>query len=152
MKKLFLTMLVICMLLAAFPVTANAAGYGDGNDIIWLDNGCYITIETYIYESRAASTKSASRNYTCTDSNGAELWKATLYGTFTYTGTTSTCTASSCTVSITNDAWYTISKTASKSGNAATADVVMGKKFLGIKIDEESVSMRLTCDANGNLS
>lgn len=39
-----------------------------------------------------------------------------------------------------------------KSGNTATADLVMGRKFLGITVQKETLNMTLTCDANGNLS
>jgi hypothetical protein len=121
-------------------------------NIIYLDDGGYITVQTELILVRATQTKSAKRTYTYHANSGDEEWKAVLTGTFTYTGTTSTCTSSSCTVSITNTNWYEVSKTVGKSGNKATADLIMGRKFLGITIKKETINMTLTCDANGNLS
>lgn len=152
MKKIFLIMLTMCMLLSAFAAPVSAAENETNRDIILLDNGCYITVELNVLDSRAASVKTGNKVYRYYGSDGVEVWRATLYGTFTYTGTSSNCASASCTVSITDDAWYTISNSYAKSGNSAVADVVMGRKILGIKIDEETVSVRLTCDVNGNLS
>ena len=152
MKKGLLIALVMCMVLTSVAMPIKADENETNSNIIYLDNGYYITVELNVTDSRATSTKSGNKVYVFRNSNGGEEWRATLYGTFTYTGASSLCTSASCTVSITNTAWYTISNTYSKSGNFATADVVIGRKFLGIKIDEETISIRLTCDANGNLS
>lgn len=112
----------------------------------------YITVTLACTESRAANSKTGSKTYTFTGNNGNEEWKAVLRGTFTYTGTSATCTAANCDVTITNTAWYVVSKNPYKSGNSAVCDLTMGRKFLGITVAKENVSMRLTCDANGNLS
>lgn len=152
MKKTLLVMLAMCMLISIFTVPVSAAENETDRDIIMLDNGCYITVELNVLDSRAASVKTGNKAYVCRNSSGAELWRATLYGTFTYTGTSSNCASASCTVTITDDAWYTISNSYARSGNSAVADVVMGKKLFGIKIGEEAISVRLTCDVNGNLS
>ena len=55
-------------------------------------------------------------------------------------------------MTITNTNWYIVSKSATKSGNAAVGELTMGRKFLGIIVEKVPVSMRITCDANGNLS
>ena len=34
----------------------------------------------------------------------------------------------------------------------AVGELTMGRKFLGITVEKVPVSMRITCDANGNLS
>lgn len=152
MRKRFLILLTVCMLLSAFAAPVSAAENETGRDIIMLDDGCYITVELNVQDSRLASVKTGNKVYRFYDSDGAEVWRATLYGTFTYTGTSSNCASASCSVTISNDSWYTISNSYARSGNSAVADVVMGKKFLGIKVQEEAISMRLTCDVNGNLS
>ena len=102
--------------------------------------------------SRSSGTKSGRATYNYYDSNGARGWTAVLNGTFTYTGSSATCTASNCNITIYDSAWYTVSKSASKSGNSATAAVTMGKKLLGVTVTRVPVDLILTCDANGNLS
>lgn len=121
-------------------------------NIIYLDDGSYITVELTWADTRATNTKTATKTYTNKASNGDEQWRAVLRGTFTYTGTTVACTAASCDVTITNTNWYIVSKSATKSGNAAVGELTMGRKFLGITVEKIPVSMRITCDANGNLS
>ena len=153
MRTLFKIAILVVLVLAMFPVSVFAAeDTQNTNDIIYLEDGSYITIELVVMESRATNTKTGSKIYRYKDSDGVELWSATLTGTFSYTGSSATCTASSVSVSIISDNWHNISKSASKSGASATGEVTMGKKFLGITINKETVSMRLTCSASGTLS
>lgn len=149
LKVIVLALLILTML--PFSVIA-AAEVETTSEIIYLDDGSYITIEITQMESRASGTKSGSKTYTYRGSDGNEKWKAVLRGTFSYTGTSATCTASSCDVTITDTDWYIVSKTTSKSGNSAVGELTMGHKFIGITISKESISMKITCDANGNLS
>ena len=153
MKKL--TKLIVCVLLLAFvlPNVAQATAVKEQTQqIICFEDGSYITVEISEIETRANSTKSGKKTYVYNSSSGDEQWRAVLSGTFTYTGTTATCTASSGSVTIANDAWYTVSKTSSKSGASAILDLTMGRKFLGITVEKKAINMKLTCDKNGNLS
>ena len=109
-------------------------------------------MELEVIENRAAGTKTGSKTYRYKGSDGVEKWSAVLSGIFTYTGTSATCTSAGCSVSISDTAWYLISKTSNRSGSSAIGEVIMGRKFLGITIDEETLGMRITCDVNGNLS
>lgn len=153
MKRLVKIVVSTLLVLALLPVSTLAATEAPKTeDIIYLDNGCYITVELTVTEARAARSKSGSKTYICHANDGSEEWRAVLNGTFSYTGTSSLCTVANCTVTITNTNWYEVSKTATRSGNAAVAELTMGRKFLGITIDKESYTMRITCDANGNLS
>lgn len=152
MKRFIAFILLAAMLISCVPFAASASEHLSSKEIIYLEDSSYIVIELNVTEHRSASSKTASKSYTCTANNGEEKWKATLTGTFTYNGTSASCTAASCTVSITDDVWYVISKSASKSGNSAIGNVVMGRKFLGIKIDEETLNMKITCDASGSIS
>ena len=153
MNKCIKFFTIIALLVALLPMNAFASEKTDhAVDIIYLADGSYITIQTELLPTRAAQTVTGNKTYTYTSNSGEEHWRAVFSGTFTYTGTTSTCTASSCTVTITNTNWYEVSKTAGKSGNTATADLVMGRKFWGITVQKETLNMTLTCDANGNLS
>ena len=153
MKKF--TKVIVCMLLFALvlPNAVQATAVKEqSEDVFYFDDGSYITVEISVIETRANSTKSGKKTYVYNSSDGAELWRAVLSGTFTYTGTTATCTASSGSVTIANDAWYTVSKTSSKSGASAILDLTMGRKILGITIEKKTINMKLTCDKNGNLS
>lgn len=152
MKRFFTAFLLALFLVTLFsPTAVSAAAPTSAQEIIYLEDG-YITVTLECMESRAANSKTGSKTYTFTGNNGNEEWKAVLRGTFTYTGTSATCTAANCDVTITNTAWYVVSKNPYKSGNSAVCDLTMGRKFLGITVSKENVSMRLTCDANGNLS
>lgn len=149
--RIIISFLLLFALL--FPANVNANSAPDTvSEIIYLDNGCYITIKTTILAERSSTVRRGNRSYIYKNSSGVEEWRATIYGTWTYTGTSATCTAVSCSTTITDTVWYEISNTTGKSGATATAEVTMGEKFLGITINKESISLRLTCDANGNLS
>ena len=153
MKRLF-TLAVLCaILITLLPVNTYATVETEVDEsIIYLDEGNYITIELIWADTRASGTKTASKTYTYKSSDGEEQWRAVLRGTFSYTGSSATCTAASCDVTITNTNWYVVSKSATKSSNTAKGELTMGRKFLGITIDKEPITMRITCDANGNLS
>lgn len=152
MKRFLSIALIIAALIALFSINTYALTNTQADDIIYLEDGSYITIELTWTETRASNTKTGSKTHRYYNSNGVEEWKAVLRGTFTYTGNSATCTAASCDVTITNTNWYVVSKSAAKSGNAAVGELTMGRKFLGITIDKEPISIRITCDANGNLS
>lgn len=153
MKRFIFLMVTVCLFVAVLPMNGQAVVLSENNeDVLYLDDGSYITIEINDVNSRAISSKTASKTYTYCNSSGVVQWKAVLNGTFSYDGTTATCTASICTVSISNDNWYVISKTTSKNGGTANAELTMGLRHLGITTKRESITMRLTCDKNGNLS
>lgn len=144
-------LLAFLMVLTMIPVRAEAAQVIDTR-IEYLPDGSYI--ETVITESvsRASGTKTGSKAQRLVDSDGTELWNIRLQGTFSYNGTSATCTNAVCTVTVSADNWYVVSKSAGKSGATASAEVTMGKKFLGITISKPEYSLTLTCDKNGNLS
>ena len=153
MKRLFSVVLIAVLIIALLPYKTYANTEAQANEnVIYLDDGNYITIELTWVESRASGTKTGSKTYRYNDSDGVEQWCAVLRGTFTYTGSSATCTASSCDVTISDSNYYVVSKEVSKSGNSALCALTVGKKFLGITIDKDTVNMSITCDANGNLS
>lgn len=152
MKKFAIIITIVFLLSVLLPTQVFAAEPTQTEEIIYFEDGSYITIVITSIESRAAYTKTGSRTLTYRNSSGEEQWEAVLRGSFTYDGTTSSCTSSSCTVTISNTNWYTISKIASKSGNTAKVDLKMGLRFAGSTIDEKSSTITLSCDANGKLS
>lgn len=145
--------ILIFAILTLLPLQTFAAPQTEQYDeVIQLDNGYYITVELRTYQTRAVNTITGSKIYIYRNSTGAEEWRAVLHGTFTYTGTSAVCTVPTLDVSITNTAWHIISKTATRSANEAIGSLTMGLKFLGITIDEVPITMKITCDSNGNLS
>ena len=151
LKRVICTLLIATIILV-LPINTRATPAVDTTSIMYLDDGSYITITIDETGSRASGTKSGRKTYTYTASNGDICWESTLTGTFTYTGTTATCTASNCSVTVYESNWYTVSKSASKSGNTATATFTMGRKVLGITIAKDTYEITLSCDKDGNLS
>ena len=121
-------------------------------DTFYFENGSYIRVEIFSTDLRETGRKIGHKDYTYYNSDGEEQWRATLTGSFTYTGTSATCTSSSCSIAISNSNWSIVSKTADRSGNSATATVIMARKLSGVIIDNAETHIRLTCDSDGNLS
>lgn len=153
MKRILSIVLLTVFLLNVIPLSGFAQPLHQSNvTVIYLDNGGYIVEEIITIESRALNMTMGTKTDRYYNSNHVEEWRAVLTGTFSYNGSSATCTVSACDVTITNTNWYVISKSADKSGNVARCSVTMGRKALGITVDEESISLKLTCDPNGNLS
>lgn len=121
-------------------------------EIVYLEDGGYLIIETVQTMSRSANTTSGFTRITCNTDSGNTEWRAILTGTFTYDGTTATCTESTVTTYVYANNWYEVSKTAGKSGNTATGSVTMGRTVLGITVAKEAYNMTLTCSPNGTLN
>lgn len=152
MKRFLCVLMVAALLAALVPMNCLALEVEEETVTARFDDGSYITESIQVYHTRASGTVTGSKVKTYYGENGVAEWKAVLTGTFTYTGTSSTCTNASCTVTIYESAWYTISKSASKSGNTAYGSVTMGYKLLGVTIKEVPANLSLKCDENGNLS
>ena len=149
MKKLVVFMLCAALIVPLLPVVGYAA---EGEkEIMHFADGSYLLIELSANGSRATEQVTGNKKYTYYDGNNTAQWRATLTGTFTYTGSSATCTASSVDMTIYNSDWYVSYKTAGKSGNKATASVMM-KKTSDKVTSSVPVSLTLSCDASGNLS
>lgn len=149
MKKMISLCLCIPVVFSLLPLSVFAS---TTQDVICFEDGSYLTVQLEQKESRASGSVTGSKTYTYKASDGTSQWQAVLTGTFSYTGSSATCTASSCSVTIYKSDWYTISKSASKSGNKATGTATVGRKSLGVTVDQKTANMSLSCDANGNLS
>ena len=150
-KRIVSALLVLAIVIALIP-SAFAADLAKESDVIYFEDGSYLTFTLREISARASGTKTGTKACTYTASDGTVSWEAVLTGTFTYTGTTATCTASSCSITIYENAWYTVSKSATRSGNTANAAITMGRKVLGITVTKKDYAWSLSCDKNGNLS
>lgn len=150
-KKVVAILLALILVLAVMPIQAVAVEVV-ASEIEYLPGGGYI--ETVTTESTywASGMKTGSKVKRYVDSDGTELWNIRLQGTFSYTGTAATCTNAVCNVTVLANNWYVVSKSASKSGAKASADVTMGMKVLGITVSKSSYQLTLACDKNGNLT
>jgi len=148
--KRFLTFILVISLVFSLPLFASAT-QNTNEDIIYMDDGSYIIVTIDSMDTRATGSKTGSKSYNFYSSNDELEWKAVLSGTFTYNGTSATCTSSSCNITVYQNNWYEISKTATRSGNTAYATFTMGRKVLGITVSKKDYSLTLSCDANGIL-
>ena len=146
MKRVVSVLMLVFILFSALPMAGAAEAVSE--ERIELGDGYYLIAETFQSGARASKSVSGSKPYTCYDSAGTALWKVTLYGTFTYTGSSATCTASSISTTIYDSSWSTGSKSASKSGNKATGSATMKKST----VKSVPVSLSLSCSASGSLS
>lgn len=149
MKRVICVFLVALMVVAVLPVGAFAA---ETEEITYFSDGSYVIRSIDRSFGLERSRKSGSSVYRYYGNNGDLEWTATLSATFTYDGSSATCTSSSCSVSVSNSAWYVISKSSDESGNTATGTVTMGYKTLGITTNKKTIDLILSCDADGNLS
>lgn len=152
MKRLLCVILLLLMIISFFPVNTQAAETGTPDYLFYTDDGGYIIMYIEELGTRVSNSKTGSRVFEYYNNDHEIQWRATLTGTYLYTGTTATCTSSRCDVVIYNSAWYVISKSSGMLGAKATAELSMGRKVLGVTVERKNVSMALSCDANGNLS
>lgn len=162
MKRILSFLFAIILLFAVAPSSsASAEGEAALIETIYYQDGSFavitVTEEVSMIKddtfSRAFSyIRNGSKTYTYYNSSGVAEWSATLNASFTYDGSTATCTAANCQVTIYDNAWYVISNSSGYSGNTATANVSVGYRVLGVSVGTKSITITLSCDANGNLS
>ena len=150
MKRIICSLLAVILMLSCVPIFGNAAERGQ--EIIQFEDGSYIITEVITRGTRASGSTSGNKTSTYYNKSGVAQWKAVLNGAFTYNGSSATCTSASCSVTIYNSEWYTVSKSASKSGSTAYGSVTMGTVALGTVEDQVSANLNIKCDKNGNLS
>ena len=150
MRKIMCCALAAILMLCIIPIYGNAAERE--SEIIRFEDGSYAIVGIVTNEARTSGSISGNKPYTYYSSNGVAQWKAVLSGSFTYTGSSATCTKSNCSVTVYNSEWYTISKSAGKSGNTATGSFSMGRKLMGTTVETKDITLTLSCDKNGNLS
>lgn len=118
-----------------------------------LGNGFYmdIIIKEENINNRATSTKGGSKtlNYRNGDT---VLWSATVYGTFTYNGSSSSCSKASASAVSSSSAWKIIEYNAQRNGSTAIANVQAKRYYLGIPVQTVNDEIRLSCSKSGVLS
>ena len=150
-KNLAFTLLLtlLCCTIFCYPVSATTV---TETSIEMLENGDYIeTIITYYETNSRVATKSGSKTSNYKNSSGEIMWSVTVYGSFTYNGTTSSCTSVSHSTSSPGDGWSIKNSSSSKSGNCATANATATLKIL-LASQDHSMTVNLYCSPYGILS
>lgn len=158
MKKL-ISYLLTFTLLFSFSATAFALSPSTQSEQIeyeYLEDGSYIV--TIITEnnnsdiSLLSTTKTGSKKSVYYNSDNEAMWSITVTGTFTYGDGTSKCTSSSVTTESYNSTWKISDKSATKSGNKASASCT-AKQYIGILVGKTvNKTITLTCSSTGTLS
>lgn len=158
MKKFicYATLIIMILSTMSFNVVAYSTNTNETttSTVTYLKDGSYLvtTISEDSSSTRATNTKSGSKTTTYYSATDEALWKATLKGTFSYTGSSATCTAASETHTVYDSSWKITSATATKNGNKAIGAFVAKHYVLGIPIQTIEKSLTITCSASGTLS
>lgn len=120
----------------------------------YLGDGIYV--ETYVIDHKiscfATNTVSKTKVSDYKNSKGTLIYRISVTGTFTYNGTSATCTASSVNAETYLSDWKVVSKSASKSGNTASATAIFSQYLNGHLIQSKNPTITLTCSATGVVS
>ncbi|MBQ2943721.1 MAG: hypothetical protein IJD93_03355 [Ruminococcus sp.] len=152
-KTLIITLILTLICCSALCVPASAVETTKTETTIqYLENGDYIkTTITYFETNSRAATKSGSKTSEYYNNDGDTMWSVTVYGTFTYNGTTSSCTSVSRSASAYDSSWSIKSSSCSKSGNCASATATATQKLL-IGSKDFTKTVNLYCSPYGILS
>ncbi len=99
-----------------------------------------------------ASSKSGSKTTTFYNADNEAMWYVKVTGTFTYGNGTSTCTNSVVTAEAYGSTWKISEKSASKSGNTASATATAKHYFTFVCIQTVTETVTLSCSSTGVLS
>lgn len=127
---LFLMMLLSCHAFAAEPAEVTTI---------------YTTIDIHS-EIYSGESISGGKTYTYHSADDTPLWQAEIWGEFEFTTDGVRCRDAGYDVEVIDDLWYVISAEAHPSGSVALGHVVLGRRFLGVTVDRETVVMVLTTD------
>ena len=147
MRKVIVSLVLVSLLigLCSLPVTAEPY------NVVYFDDGSYIITEQYIVDTRAANQQIATSVKKFIDESGNLDWKITLTATFTYDGVTARCTATDLDVTIYDSSWYQISAYHNRSLAQGYADVQLGRRHLGVTVEQPTYHLTLTCTPDGNI-
>ncbi|MBQ3073317.1 MAG: hypothetical protein IJD19_01410 [Ruminococcus sp.] len=157
MKKIIASVMMVSLLLCtvfSLPVSAAEMPMNEvtTTTIEYLENGDYIETVLTVYETNSrAATKQGTKTSNYKNSSGTVLWCVTVYGSFTYNGTTSSCTSVSRSTESFNSNWTIKSSSCTKSGNCASATAT-AKYTSGSSSMERSLTVNLYCSPYGIIS
>lgn len=159
MKKIFIHSIIIStlclMLFSSISVWADTTSTTI-TEIEYMKDGSYFetTVTTnpqklILYTKNKAT--SGNKTITHYSSKNIKLWSLTVYGSYTYNGSSSTCTSCSSSKKIYNSNWK-VTITSTKKTNNLASTTGKGKHYTNGNIDKtitKTVSLR--CAPNGTL-
>lgn len=149
MKKFLSLVLLLSVFVCAFGVPVSAIEVNDklvSRSVEYLENGDYFVTELYQPVIQPFTGTNGYKTSTYTTAYGSRVFSVTVYGTFTYNGTSSSATSATASVDIYDSSASFVSKNAYTSGISAIATGTA--RYLGNNITR---SVSLSCDKNGNL-
>ena len=152
-----LVILLILVNLSILKVDAKSAPTLCCKEITTIKIGDGITKEiiTEQYNEKKITRQSSTRSgrKTINYKNGSTiLWSLTVYGNFTYNGTSAICTSASVSTTCPASDWKIKSAYAAKSGSTAIGYVTSNKYVWGIVVKTINDDVSLTCSKTGELS
>lgn len=156
-KQIFSAVLMITVFLSAFvlPATAKEADSAvTTTEVELLPNGDRIETEliTYTELGGAKATKSGHKTKSYKNSNGTVMWSVTVYGAFTYDGSSAVCTTATHSTACPGSGWSIVSSSSTKSGNTATAVATARRYYANGTTSDYTYTVTLKCSVNGVLS
>ena len=154
-KRLISFILFFSFVFSVLGITVCAAETTDSNaEITYFEDGSYlvtiITEEPVNAQARGtAQTKNGQKSTYFYSSTNKLLCSLTVYGTFTYDGTTARATNASYSYTVDHSFWSFDSGSCSKSGSKVTATATFN--FLSF-VQSRTISVSLACSPNGTLS
>ncbi len=136
--------------LAAEPPRSSPSASGEliREDTVVLDDGWTVVTRLYVSDSRELHQKTASKTSDYYSPAGEQAASITISGTFVYDGSTVSVYSKSLTNLATYNGWRFSLSSFSSSGGTVTLTGTLKKALFLL----QSVSMSLSCDANGNIS
>ena len=165
-KRIFSILLTFLLVFALTPsiFAANSIALDNKNttEIMYLDNGSYITITLITKDVSTLSlaltnsttfTKTGNKVVSCHDKKGNLEWEYTLFAEFSVVdGVSATCTSATYVQNIYANDWSFSNGNATKSGNTAYGIGIFKRKVLFVTVDTVNIDISISCDVYGNLS
>lgn len=167
MKKRIFSILLAFLLVFTLTPSAFAACdiefvHKNKTEIVYLNNGSYITITLIAKDistlsltstDSATFTKAGNKVVTCRDKKGNLEWEYTLFAEFSVVENVSaTCTSATYSQTIYASDWSFSNGNATKAGNTAYGVGTFKRKVLFVTVDTANIDISISCDVNGNLS
>lgn len=143
----FILALCFCLGFSAYAAEPEEILISQSTEFYEDGTSCVISVYQDIPSTRASGTTTGHKDYDYKDERNVIVWTLTVHGSYSYNGVSATCTSVSCGYSIADSSWSRVSTSKSRSGNTATAYGTFAKGG-----QNQSASVSLSCDANGNLS
>lgn len=159
-KSLIVLCALFCFIFAGTTASAQPANESvdavtSEDTIEYLEDGSYIVTTTQDVNpeiSVMSKTKSGYKTSTYYNVAHQKQWSITVNGTYTYGDGSATCTSATISTAIYNNDWGMTGKSASKSGNRASATATAIHYVQGHEVERITKTVTQTCSKLGILS